>query len=91
VVAEWHSYSYLSPLILEPRRLELWPETGLQTRLVVPAVFRPSSDLGFLVRAGEWNQPSLPAWKISDALVAGDEAGDWRGWYRKAIPRAEQL
>jgi hypothetical protein len=21
----------------------------------------------------------------------GDKAGDWRGWYRKAIPCAEQL
>ena len=24
-------------------------------------------------------------------LVAGDKAGNWRGWYRTAIPRAEQL
>jgi hypothetical protein len=23
--------------------------------------------------------------------VAGDKAGEWRGWNRKAIPRAEQL
>jgi hypothetical protein len=24
-------------------------------------------------------------------LVAGDEASNWSGWYRHAIPRAEQL
>lgn len=23
-------------------------------------------------------------------LVAGDKAGEWRGWYRRAIPLAEQ-
>ncbi|MBT2480030.1 type II toxin-antitoxin system RelE/ParE family toxin [Streptomyces sp. ISL-94] len=23
-------------------------------------------------------------------LVGGDKAGDWQGWYRSAIPRAEQ-
>jgi len=30
-------------------------------------------------------------WRQVVLLVAGDKAGDWRGWYRKAIPRAEQL
>jgi hypothetical protein len=30
-------------------------------------------------------------WQRIVLLVAGDKAGDWRGWYRKAIPRAEQL
>lgn len=30
-------------------------------------------------------------WQQVVLLVAGDKAGDWRGWYRKAIPRAEQL
>jgi hypothetical protein len=30
-------------------------------------------------------------WQQIVLLVAGDKAGDWRGWYRKAIPRAEQL
>lgn len=24
-------------------------------------------------------------------LVAGNKAGDWSGWYRKAIPKAERL
>ena len=24
-------------------------------------------------------------------LVAGDKAGDWRDWYRTAVPRAEEL
>ena len=24
-------------------------------------------------------------------LVAGDKSGNWRQWYRQAIPRAEQL
>ncbi|MFG2622171.1 type II toxin-antitoxin system RelE/ParE family toxin [Streptomyces sp. NPDC048507] len=23
-------------------------------------------------------------------LVGGDKAGDWRGWYRSAVPRAEK-
>lgn len=23
-------------------------------------------------------------------LVAGDKAGDWQGWYRKAVPEAER-
>jgi hypothetical protein len=30
-------------------------------------------------------------WQQIVLLVAGDKAGDWRGWYRKAIPVAEQL
>jgi hypothetical protein len=30
-------------------------------------------------------------WQQLVLLVAGDKAGDWRGWYRTAIPRAEQL
>jgi hypothetical protein len=30
-------------------------------------------------------------WQQIVLLVAGDKAGDWRGWYRKTIPRAEQL
>jgi len=30
-------------------------------------------------------------WQQIVLLMAGDKAGDWRGWYRKAIPRAEQL
>jgi hypothetical protein len=30
-------------------------------------------------------------WQQIVLLVAGDKAGDWRGWYRTAIPRAEQL
>jgi hypothetical protein len=30
-------------------------------------------------------------WRQAVLLVAGDKAGDWRGWYSRAIPRAEQL
>jgi hypothetical protein len=30
-------------------------------------------------------------WQQIVLLVAGNKAGDWRGWYRKAIPRAERL
>ena len=30
-------------------------------------------------------------WQQIVLLVAGDKSDDWRGWLRKAIPRAEQL
>jgi hypothetical protein len=30
-------------------------------------------------------------WQQIVLLVAGDKAGNWVGWYRTAIPRAEQL
>jgi hypothetical protein len=30
-------------------------------------------------------------WRSAILLVAGDNAGRWREWYRQAIPRAEQL
>ncbi len=30
-------------------------------------------------------------WRAAILLVAGDKAGNWRQWYRQAIPRAEQL
>jgi hypothetical protein len=30
-------------------------------------------------------------WRSAVLLVAGDKATDWQGWYRKAIPRAEEL
>jgi hypothetical protein len=30
-------------------------------------------------------------WRSAIMLVAGDKAGNWRRWYRDAIPRAEQL
>ncbi|WP_028931558.1 type II toxin-antitoxin system RelE/ParE family toxin [Pseudonocardia asaccharolytica] len=29
-------------------------------------------------------------WRSSILLVAGDKAGQWRSWYRQAIPLAEQ-
>jgi hypothetical protein len=29
-------------------------------------------------------------WRSSILLVAGDKAGQWSSWYRKAIPLAEQ-
>jgi hypothetical protein len=30
-------------------------------------------------------------WRSAILLVAGDKAGNWKQWYRKAMPRAEQL
>lgn len=30
-------------------------------------------------------------WRSAILLVAGDKASNWSGWYRHAIPRAEQL
>ena len=30
-------------------------------------------------------------WRSAILLVAGDKAGNWRGWYRQAIPEAERL
>ena len=30
-------------------------------------------------------------WRSAILLTGGDKSGDWRGWYRRAIPQAEQL
>jgi len=30
-------------------------------------------------------------WRSAILLVAGDKAGDWSAWYRRAIPHAEEL
>ncbi|GLW96172.1 type II toxin-antitoxin system RelE/ParE family toxin [Microtetraspora sp. NBRC 16547] len=30
-------------------------------------------------------------WRAAILLVAGDKAGNWERWYRRAIPRAEHL
>jgi hypothetical protein len=30
-------------------------------------------------------------WRSAILLVAGDKSGQWKKWYRAAIPRAEQL
>jgi hypothetical protein len=30
-------------------------------------------------------------WRPALLLAGGDKSGDWRGWYRRAIPHAEQL
>ncbi len=30
-------------------------------------------------------------WRSAILLVAGDKAGNWKQWYREAIPRAEHL
>ena len=30
-------------------------------------------------------------WRSAILLVVGDKAGNWSGWYRHAIPHAEQL
>ncbi len=30
-------------------------------------------------------------WRSAILLVAGDKSGNWKQWYREAIPRAEQL
>jgi hypothetical protein len=30
-------------------------------------------------------------WRSAILLVAGDKAGNWSAWYRRAVPRAEEL
>ncbi|GII75988.1 hypothetical protein Sru01_09700 [Sphaerisporangium rufum] len=30
-------------------------------------------------------------WRSAILLLGGDKSGDWSGWYRKAIPHAEDL
>jgi hypothetical protein len=30
-------------------------------------------------------------WRSAILLVAGDKSGNWKQWYREAIPRAERL
>jgi hypothetical protein len=30
-------------------------------------------------------------WRSAILLVGGDKSGDWSGWYRRAIPHAEEL
>jgi hypothetical protein len=30
-------------------------------------------------------------WRSAILLTGGDKSGDWQGWYRRAIPHAEQL
>ena len=30
-------------------------------------------------------------WRSAILLVAGDKAGNWTNWYRRAVPRAEAL
>ncbi|WP_346349100.1 type II toxin-antitoxin system RelE/ParE family toxin [Rhizohabitans arisaemae] len=30
-------------------------------------------------------------WRSAILLVGGDKSGDWSGWYRRAIPQAEEL
>nr|WP_308301451.1 type II toxin-antitoxin system RelE/ParE family toxin [Frankia sp. AiPa1] len=30
-------------------------------------------------------------WRCAILLVGGDKSGNWSGWYRTAIPRAEEL
>jgi Phage derived protein Gp49-like (DUF891) len=56
-------------------------EDGDNPRLTAPSTGR--SEIRILFVFDPWQQIVL--------LVGGDKAGDWRGWYRKAIPRAEQL
>jgi hypothetical protein len=41
------------------------------------------SEIRILFLFDPWQQFVLP--------VAGDKAGEWSGWYRHAIPRAEEL
>src|SRR3954463_13114050 len=33
----------------------------------------------------------LDPWRSAVLLVAGDKSGQWKRWYRDAIPEAEQL
>jgi hypothetical protein len=30
-------------------------------------------------------------WRSAILLTGGDKSGDWQGWYRRAMPRAEEL
>jgi hypothetical protein len=30
-------------------------------------------------------------WRSAVLLLAGDKAADWKGWYRHAVPQAEEL
>ncbi len=30
-------------------------------------------------------------WRSAILLLGGDKSGEWAGWYRRAIPRAEEL
>ncbi|WP_308211639.1 type II toxin-antitoxin system RelE/ParE family toxin [Actinoallomurus soli] len=30
-------------------------------------------------------------WRSAIVLIGGDKSGNWSGWYRHAIPRAEDL
>jgi hypothetical protein len=30
-------------------------------------------------------------WRSAILLTGGDKSGDWQGWYRRAIPHAEEL
>jgi hypothetical protein len=30
-------------------------------------------------------------WRSAILLTGGDKSGDWKGWYHRAIPRAEEL
>ena len=30
-------------------------------------------------------------WRLAILLIAGDKAGQWRAWYERAIPQAEEL
>jgi hypothetical protein len=48
---------------------------------------RPGSSGGSEVRALFMFDP----WRSAILLVAGDKAGNWKTWYREAIPRAEDL
>ena len=33
----------------------------------------------------------LTPWRSAILLTGGDKSGDWEGWYRRAIPHAEEL
>lgn len=48
---------------------------------------RPGSSGGSEVRVLFMFDP----WRSAILLVAGDKAGNWKTWYREAIPRAEDL
>ncbi|MEU8381253.1 type II toxin-antitoxin system RelE/ParE family toxin [Streptosporangium sp. NPDC048865] len=30
-------------------------------------------------------------WRSAVLLIGGDKSGEWSGWYRRAVPRAEEL
>ena len=50
-----------------------------------------SRQVGAAVELLKQHGPGLKRPLVGEITTSKIKAGDWRGWYRKAIPRAEQL